>query len=202
LIKPKSTKTQEFWQLNSFEDSVLYLRRALSGTLFNDLPLPEEYNPLVDTRFTIDDILKAIEIHKIALTKDYYPTNKRILKVHLNSFLLNIYTKTPMMFSFLAYWTIFDLQPKIPRIDSVNTGLLDKLMAEFKETLPIRQQNMALKTLDNVVNDIGTTRSIVSISWESALLRYMKEECLYPSDLMNFKFRKQFVKYYKRRYES
>ncbi len=202
IIKPAQTTKGFYWELRSFDSMVRKLRMALTGRLFDTTNTPEEFQSLLGEKFTIDDIMKAIEIHKLALQKQYYPKNKKIMKIHLDSFILNEFSKSYMTTSFLSYWTLFDPKMVVERINSNKTQLLDTLILKYKEDIPIQKQNKILKTLELIEEDILSLKTsiIYPTTLEKFFEDYLKEFGLYPSDIATYDFRKRFVQNYRERF--
>jgi hypothetical protein len=83
-----------------FDKGMKKLRKSLRGTLFNDT----EFKAYKDRKFTIEEILEAISIHKLAMSPKYKPVDKKYLRIHLDQFLYNPYASS-IGKSFLIYWT-------------------------------------------------------------------------------------------------
>jgi len=108
------SKKLPYYATASFKKGILSIRKAIRGTLFND---NDEFRAYHNRKFSIDEILASISNHKLAMSPEYKPADKKYLKVNLDQFLLNPYAKS-IGKSFLIYWMTVDPMPTIkPAVD-------------------------------------------------------------------------------------
>jgi len=99
IVNPIKKGTKDFWETKSFDKSIANLRKAIKGTLFNE----SEFKAYKDRKFTVEEILQSISTHKLALSPEYKPVEKKYLKVTLDQFLFNPYSQS-IGKSYFLYW--------------------------------------------------------------------------------------------------
>jgi hypothetical protein len=115
-----------FHMKSGFNKGVKYIHKALRGTLYKDT----EFDDL-NRKFTIEEILNSVMIHKLALTPDYRPVEKKFLRVNLDQFFLNPYSKS-IGKSFFLYWMNNDPLPVVKLMVDANPDITEEIIRLFE----------------------------------------------------------------------
>lgn len=94
----------------TYKTIVQSAKGILNGTIINGDSALKDWR---EHKFTLKEIKHAIDLHKLALSEEYYPENKKHLNIHLHDFLYNPYKKGKQIKSYMTKW-LADPPKKIP----------------------------------------------------------------------------------------
>jgi hypothetical protein len=98
-----------YYAKKGFKTAIHMIRKAIRGTLYDDTEFAASY---YGRKFSIEEILASVENHKLALTPEYKPVDKKFLRVSLDLFFHNPYSKSIGKSLFL-YWLGVDPIPML-----------------------------------------------------------------------------------------
>ena len=156
---------QHYSKLKHFENAVKLLKKAVRGTLFKELSEKDSIfngTNLYETKIPLNEIEKCIDLHIMSLSPEYYPINKKYLKIHLDEFLLNSYIKNGNK-SYLAYWMLNDPKPIIPLDEVKDKQLFNSLLEE------LNWENKSNKDKNKVIFFINNNRDFLSKLKQNAI---------------------------------
>lgn len=126
---PVKKNGKDFWTTKSFDKGMTNLRRAVMGTLFNDT----EFQNYRDRKFTLDEIIRSLSNHKLALKTEYKPFDKKFLRVGFDQFFFNPFAKNIGKSLFL-YWLNND-PIQIYAVNDPNPEITEEVISLFGFTL-------------------------------------------------------------------
>ena len=144
-------KKTPYYTTASFKKGIMMLKKALNGTLFNDT----EFRAYQNRKFTIDEILMSIQVHKKALDPDYKPVDKSFLHVALDRFLFNPYAKS-IGRSFLIYWMTVDPMPITKPKTDCYPEVTEEVIRLFE------WHNLTQDDMNNIVNGVSLFKELLS----------------------------------------
>lgn len=141
VINPIKKGTKDFWKTKSFDKALIALRKAIKGTLFNE----SEFFAYKDRKFTISEILESIETHKLALSPEYKPVEKKYLKVTLDQFLFNPHAQS-IGKSYFLYWMNNTPIMNIPLVEDMYPEVTQAIISLFDfKNLDTKEKNQITK---------------------------------------------------------
>ena len=139
-----------YYSKSGFKKGVKMIGKAIRGTLFKDTEF--EY---LNRKFSIEEILDSVMTHKLALTPEYKPVDKKFLRVNLDQFLFNPFTKS-IGKSFFLYWLNYDPLPIIKPVVDPYPEITKELINLFEWT------NLCVESINDIIDGVGIFKEVLS----------------------------------------
>jgi len=145
----ESTRTP-YYSKATFKKGVKMLGSATRGTLFKNT----EFDHL-NRKFSIEEIMDSVMTHKLAMTPDYRPADKKYLRVPLDLFFFNPFAKS-IGKSFFLYWMNNDPLPMIKLAVDANPEIT-------KEFIRLCEWGgLGADDMNNIISGIGMFKEVLS----------------------------------------
>ena len=146
----ESSSKVPFYSKAGFRKGVAMIRKALRGTLFANT----EFDHL-NRKFYFEEILDSVMTHKLAMTPDYKPADKKFLRVSLDLFFFNPYSRN-IGKSFFLYWMNNDPLPLMKMMSDSNPEITAEVIHLFE------WNNLKYEDTNNIINGVTVFKEVLS----------------------------------------